>query len=325
MVINDPLYGTYQVDDVLAALINSRPVQRLKGIHQGGASYLVNRAWNVTRFDHSIGVMLLIKRLGGSLEEQIAGLLHDISHTAFSHIIDFVMDNEKEDYHERIFHEVVINSELPLILKMYGYNYEEIIMDDSKWTLLEQSAPELCADRVDYTLRDMYTYRNISLADVEAFLQNLIVIDGKMYLNKLEIAEWFVELYYKEVIGFFMDPLNIYGSDRLTVILQQALEKRIISLSDFFLEDEEVIEILRSTHEQEITQSIAQLQQPVSVIEDEKNYHIHRKTKLRLIDPSILSRGQLIRSSKLSNRIKDMNQQAYEKAKKGSYVRILGK
>lgn len=312
------------MDGVLAALINSRPVQRLKGIHQGGASYLVNPAWNVTRFDHSIGVMLLIKRLGGSLEEQIAGLLHDISHTAFSHIIDFVMDNEKEDYHERIFHEVVINSELPLILKTYGYNYEEIIMDDSKWTLLEQSAPELYADRVDYTLRDMYTYRNISLADVEAFLQNLIVIDGKMYLNKLEIAEWFVELYYKEVIGFFMDPLNIYGSDRLTVILQQALEKGIISLSDFFLEDEEVIEILRSTQEQEIIQLIAQLQQPVSVIEDENNYHIHRKTKPRLIDPSILSKNQLIRSSKLSNRIKEMNQQAYEKAKKGSYVRILG-
>lgn len=324
MIINDPLYGTYQVDRVLAALINSRPVQRLKGIHQGGASYLVNPAWNVTRFDHSIGVMLLIKRLGGSLEEQIAGLLHDISHTAFSHIIDFVMDNEKEDYHERIFHEVVINSELPLILKTYGYNCEEIMMDDSKWTLLEQPAPELCADRVDYTLRDMYTYSNISLADVEAFLQNLIVIDGKMYLNKLEIAEWFVELYYKEVIGFFMDPLNIYGSDRLTVILQQALEKGIISLSDFSLEDEEVIEILRSTHEQEITQSIAQLQQPVSVIEDEKNYHIHRRTKLRLIDPSILSGAQLIRSSKLSNRVKEMNQQAYEKAKKGSYVRILG-
>ncbi|MBU5267362.1 HD domain-containing protein [Virgibacillus proomii] len=324
MIINDPLYGTYQVDGVLAALINSRPVQRLKGIHQGGASYLVNPAWNVTRFDHSIGVMLLIKRLGGSLEEQIAGLLHDISHTAFSHIIDFVMDNEKEDYHERIFHEVVINSELPLILKTYGYNYEEIIMDDSKWTLLEQSAPELCADRVDYTLRDMYTYRNISLADVEAFLQNLIVIDGKMYLNKLEIAEWFVELYYKEVIGFFMGPLNIYGSDRLTVILQQALEKGIISLSDFFLEDEEVIEILRSTQEQEINQLIVQLQQPVSVIEDENNYHIHRKTKPRLIDPSILSKNQLIRSSKLSNRIKEMNQQAYEKAKKGSYLRILG-
>ena len=38
--------------------------------------------------------MLLIKKLGGSVEEQIAGLLHDVSHTAFSHVIDYVFDNK---------------------------------------------------------------------------------------------------------------------------------------------------------------------------------------------------------------------------------------
>lgn len=75
--------------------------------------------------------MLLIKKLGGSVEEQIAGLLHDVSHTAFSHVIDYVFHNEGESYHEEIFSSVVKNSEIPAILSKYGYNYEDILLDDS--------------------------------------------------------------------------------------------------------------------------------------------------------------------------------------------------
>ncbi|MBT2713840.1 HD domain-containing protein [Pseudomonas sp. ISL-88] len=85
MKIIDNIYDDYLIDDILEELIFSNPVQRLKGVYQGGASYFVNEKWNVTRYKHSIGVMLLIKKLGGSLEKQIAGLLHDVSHTAFSH------------------------------------------------------------------------------------------------------------------------------------------------------------------------------------------------------------------------------------------------
>lgn len=84
-------------------------------------------------------------------------------------MIDYVFDNDNESYHEEIFSSVVKNSEIPAILAKHGYNYEDILLDDSKWTLLERSAPELCADRVDYTLRDMYTYGYISLEEVHSF------------------------------------------------------------------------------------------------------------------------------------------------------------
>ena len=63
MFISDVLYGEFEVDPVVEDLIVSKSVQRLKGIHQNGASYLMNEKWNVTRFDHSVGAMLLIKNL----------------------------------------------------------------------------------------------------------------------------------------------------------------------------------------------------------------------------------------------------------------------
>ncbi|MBA5790614.1 hypothetical protein H3280_26910, partial [Escherichia coli] len=73
MKMTDPLYGTFEIEPVLAELIQSPLVSRLAHVHQGGSSYLVNPLWDLSRLDHSIGVMLFIRKFGGSLEEQIAG------------------------------------------------------------------------------------------------------------------------------------------------------------------------------------------------------------------------------------------------------------
>ncbi|MED1267981.1 HD domain-containing protein [Bacillus mycoides] len=323
MVIADVIYGECEVDPVLEELILSKSVQRLKGIHQAGASYLMNEKWNVTRFDHSVGVMLLIKKLGGSVEEQIAGLLHDVSHTAFSHVIDYVFDNKDESYHEEIFSTFVKNSEIPVILLKHGYNYEDILLDDSKWTLLERSAPELCADRVDYTLRDMYTYGYISLEEVHNFLEDVIEVNGKMALQNIKIAEWFTKTYYEEVIDFFMKPINVYGNDMLARTLQLALHKKIIHSDDFLLEDHELISKLQLCKDREVDALLRKVHPSVEVKEDSDNYDLHHKNKVRLIDPPLLCEGKIIQSSVVSEKIKQMSDIAYEKAVRGMYVKVI--
>ncbi|QWG62523.1 HD domain-containing protein [Bacillus mycoides] len=323
MIILDVISGEFIVDKVLEELILSKPVQRLKGVHQAGASYLMNEKWNVTRFDHSVGAMLLIKKLGGSVEEQIAGLLHDVSHTAFSHVIDYVFDNENESYHEEIFSSVVKNSEIPAILSKHGYNYEDILLDDSKWTLLEKSAPELCADRVDYTLRDMFTYGYISLEEVHSFLEDLIEVDGKMVLQNIEIAEWFTKTYYKEVIDFFMKPMNIYGNDMLAKTLKLALYKKIIHPDDFLLEDQELITKLWLCKDQEVDALLRKVHPSIEVKEDRNEYDLHQKNKVRLIDPPLLREGEVVQSSVVSEKIRQMSDIAYEKAIRGMYVKVI--
>ncbi|MGH0677063.1 HD domain-containing protein [Bacillus luti] len=323
MLISDVLYGEFEIDQVLEELIVSKPVQRLKGIHQNGASYLMNEKWNVTRFDHSVGAMLLIKKLGGSVEEQIAGLLHDVSHTAFSHVIDYVFDNDNESYHEEIFSSVVKNSEIPAILAKHGYDYEDILLDDSKWTLLERSAPELCADRVDYTLRDMYTYGYISLEEVHSFLENVIEVDGKMVLQNIEIAEWFTKTYYKEVIDFFMKPMNIYGNDMLAKTLKLALHKKVIHADDFLLEDDELIVKLQRCNDLEVEALLRKVHPNVEVKEDRNDYDLYQKNKVRLIDPPVCRAGEVVPSSVVSENIRQMSDTAYEKAVRGTYVKVI--
>ncbi|QJC95122.1 Deoxyguanosinetriphosphate triphosphohydrolase [Bacillus mojavensis] len=323
MEINDVLYGRHQLDGVLEELIKSAPVQRLKGVYQGGASFLVNPKWNVTRYEHSIGVMLLIKRLGGTIEEQISGLLHDVSHTAFSHVIDFVFENEAEDYHENIFQQVIDQSEIPEILKQHGYDADDLLLNDTRWTLLEQPAPELCADRIDYTLRDMYQYGQITLREAEIFLDHLVVRNGRVFPDGIETAEWFVRVYYKEVIDFFMNPVNVYGYEYLAQTLKAALKHNVIAAEDLLKTDQEVLGILHSSENDEVLRLLEKIHPHILVKEDDIHYDFHRKTKMRLIDPSIFFHNEWITSSSVSEHIRKMGEAAYRKAKKGVYVKVI--
>lgn len=47
MLISDPVYGEFEIDGLLEELIVSKPVQRLKEIHQAGAGFLVNSRWTI--------------------------------------------------------------------------------------------------------------------------------------------------------------------------------------------------------------------------------------------------------------------------------------
>ncbi|MGL5506606.1 MAG: HD domain-containing protein [Paraclostridium sp.] len=321
--ILDSIYGEFEIDNILVELINSYPMQRLKNIHQGGASYLVNKKWNLTRYDHSVGVMILIKLLGGSLEEQIAGLLHDISHTAFSHVVDFALQNKKEDYHEEIYLEVVENSQIPNILLKHGYNYKEILEDESKWTILEQSSPKLCADRIDYTLRDMYHYGYTSLEEVRNFVNHISVSNGEIVVDNIESAKYFVNLYYKEVIDYFMHPLNAYGYEQLSKLIRLGLDKNIIDLNDLLKTDDEVISILNSSNDTDIHNLIQSLNYNVTVRENKSNYNFYQKGKLRLIDPTVIINNIKYSLTSIDPSIEIINNKSREIMSKGIYVEIL--
>ena len=89
----DTFYGSIDVQEpVLIDLIHSPAVQRLKRVHQYGVAFYTTHKENYTRYDHSLGVFAILRLKEASLQEQIAGLLHDVSHTAFSHVGDWAYD-----------------------------------------------------------------------------------------------------------------------------------------------------------------------------------------------------------------------------------------
>ncbi|OUJ70377.1 HD domain-containing protein [Hymenobacter crusticola] len=187
MHYKDTLYGSLELPAAVTNLLHTVPIQRLRGIHQGGAIVLANPAISHTRFDHSVGVMLLIRHLGGSLREQLAGLLHDVSHTAFSHLIDYVLDMAGEDYHEQRYEAVLTHPEIRVALARHHFHYLDFL-DLDQYALLEQPLPNLAADRIDYTLRDLRQLGVLSADDSTWFLQGLRVHEGRIVVNSVEHA-----------------------------------------------------------------------------------------------------------------------------------------
>jgi uncharacterized protein len=153
MKIQDRVYGEGEIKEtVILELMQSRAMQRLKGIAQYGVPDPYYHLNNYSRFEHSVGVMLLLRKLGVGLEEQIAGLLHDVSHTAFSHVVDWVLgDGKTENFQDEQHEKTLKRSDVPEILRRYGLAVETVT-DYHRFGLLERELPDLCADRLDYAL-----------------------------------------------------------------------------------------------------------------------------------------------------------------------------
>ena len=324
MILRDDLYGEYEVEAVIEELVNSLAFQRLKRVHMAGPAYLVNPLWNETRYEHSVGVMLLIRRLGGSLEEQIAGLLHDISHTAFSHTVDIALKIKEDNYHEKIKDKVVANSDIPKILKRYGYNSEELLGDDSRFSLLEKELPALCCDRLDYTLREIHRYYNVDLDSIWQFIKTLEYRNNEICINNLESAEWFSEMYNLIVLDFFYHPLGVVSNVIMAKAIQLGLENQVISEHDLMLTDDELLEKLKNSHNLEIERLIKKFSKPmqIKIAENPEDSHVHLKLKPRIIDPTVLIKNQCFKSSMKSEKVRKMKDKAIEISYQGIYLYV---
>ena len=156
MLIRDDIYQGFEITStVILELLETEAFQRLKRISQFGMPDEYYHINGFSRYAHSLGVYALLNKLGASEEEQVAGLLHDVSHAAFSHLVDWVIgDIEKEDYQDKRHLSTLLQPELSGVLERHGYSPHEIA-DYHRFGLLEKAAPDLCADRIDYLLREV--------------------------------------------------------------------------------------------------------------------------------------------------------------------------
>jgi len=324
MIVEDILYGSFEVEDVLAALILSEEIQRLKDVHMAGPAFLINPVWNETRYEHSIGVMLLIRKLGGTVAEQIAGLLHDVSHTAFSHVIDLALSNKTDDYHEQIKAALIEQSTIPTLLNQYGFDHRQILFDDEQWGLLEQQAPLLCCDRIDYTLREVYRYFSVPLKKIQEFLGSITIVENQIVLNTVDQAVWFIDQYQKVVIDFFYDPRNICSYEWLAKAIQLGLESQEITRDDLLMTDSAFLKKLKSSNSLQIQQLLDKMNHPLkfSVCSSEDNYDIYQKKKIRFVDPLVKIADQVVSTSSISQVAQTKIEKMLEDSEKGIFLKL---
>jgi uncharacterized protein len=317
MLIKDKVYGEEEINEpVLIDLINSKTLQRLKGVSQQGLPQNYYHRIIFSRFEHSIGVMMLLRKLGADIEEQIAGLLHDISHTAFSHVVDWVLgDPTKEDYQDNNHLNIIKNSEVPSILKKYGFNYKDVANVES-FSLLEKSAPSLCVDRFDYTIRELKDLGQEDL--VKLCVTNLVNINGQMVFKTQKSAESFANEYLK------LQKEHWAGNDAraryyiLAQILKKAIDSKLILKEDLMKTDQFIISILENSKNQEILEQLDMLKNGFKIEESKEG--IELKKKFRYIDPEVLTEKGITNLTKVSLEYKEALEK--EKTNKDSFVKI---
>lgn len=218
LLIHDPVHKTIILDEFEQMLVNTRHVQRLRNIQQLGLVDTVYPGANHTRFEHSIGTMHMASVIGTSLglePDEIrmvraAGLLHDVGHSAFSHVVEGVLKrnpslqpdiNGNRFVKHEAFTRDIISRSLPedtfiarYVEKEFGSDPHEFFGDIAKIAtgdtslkkpyLAQVIADDVDADRIDFMLRDSYhTGVSFGMIDVDQIVRSLVIRNGNIVLG----------------------------------------------------------------------------------------------------------------------------------------------
>jgi len=293
MKYEDVVYGSVPITEpILLQLMQSAAMQRLKGVLQHGISGLIGITQPISRFEHSLGAMLLVRRLGGTREEQIAAMLHDVSHTAFSHVIDYVFEgHDSQSYHDERKAEYVAQTDIPELLAGHGYDWHDFVHEEN-FPLLEQPAPRLCADRLDYFMRDSRELGLATTADIDFVLDHLMVADGRIATDNLQAAQWLGYTYMLADDASWSNFREVGIYELTAQALKIALDIGIISEADFWRTDQPVWDILQAHPDPQLQATLRLVSPHTRFVWDETNPTFYVGTKIRSIDPDVVVEGE---------------------------------
>jgi hypothetical protein len=301
MNYDDDVYGSITIEEpVLLDLMASATLERLHGVLQHGVSGLIGVTEPVTRFEHSVGAMLLVRRLGGSLAEQIAALLHDASHTAFSHVMDYVFDgHDSQSYHDEKKEEFLAQTDTPDILARHGYDWRDFLHEEN-FPLLEQPAPRLCADRLDYFLRDAQGLGLATAVQIQSALAHLVVGNGRIATTSLEAAQWLGRTFIAADDASWANFREVGLYELTAQAIRRGLEIGAIAEADIWGTDKPFWARLHAHPDAELQATLRLVNPDTGFAWDEDNPTFWVSTKLRAIDPDVaLADGQLAPLSSL--------------------------
>ncbi len=300
MEYTDIVYGPVELNEpVLLDLMQTRAMQRLRGVLQHGITALLGITRPTSRFEHSVGVMILVRRMGAGLDEQIAALLHDVSHTAFSHVIDYVFNTHvSQGFHEDRKEAYIAASDLPETLARYGYDWRKTL-EDERFSILEQPAPALCADRLDYFLRDCLGLGLATPQEISSALGHLVLHEGRIGVDNLQAARWIGRTYIAADRASWSNFREVGLYELAAQAIRRGLLLGALTEADLWTDDRRAWDRLSACSDAELQAQIRLVSPQTRFVWDEANPTWWISTKLRTVDPDVWSDGSFQPLSRL--------------------------
>ncbi|KAL5343893.1 hypothetical protein BJX70DRAFT_352013 [Aspergillus crustosus] len=297
ILIRDEIYGEELVHEpVLVELLRSPEVQRLQGICQHGVTGFLGLTPRVTRLEHSVGAFILVRRVGATIEEQVAALLHDISHTALSHVIDHALSNPgEESYHEVHKTRYLETTRLPAIIARHGIS--QTAFEEELFPLVEKPSPQLCADRLDYALRDAVSFGKLAIEDARRVVGSLKAFPSAtatrhlLVLDDPHVALLLSRAYITTDKEVWSSPGNIDMYQRTGRVIRELAEAG--SVDDKVLwevSDADFWTLLRQAANPEQLRAIERLEE--EGIPEDSGLRLPPCAKIRTLDPDIWQGGE---------------------------------
>ncbi len=247
----DPVYDEFimiEKDGVLSNIVNSPIMQRLRYIRQLGPCYYVYPGAEHTRFQHSLGVLWLVKKAitfleekGFSIDEElkesicIAALVHDLGHSPFSHALEgeiIPLSHEELSVKavEKLESEGVIDEAqkrevVSIISKSHSYPFSYQLISS-----------QLDCDRLDYLRRDaFYTGVSYGKVDVNRILVSILLENGNVVWDYrgFNALESYVMSRYQMYWTVYFHKINISAQVILRKIMKRLKDLIIRENRDF--------------------------------------------------------------------------------------------
>jgi len=303
MQYEDRVFGVHTIEEpIILELLETKAMQRLRGIDQSGYPHpFFPELVPHSRFEHSVGVYLLLKKYNASLYEQISGLLHDLSHTVFSHCGDYLLgdcDAQKEQtHHDLFFSSFLLQTDVPRVLEKYGFSAEDFF-DDTNFPLREKLLPDLCADRIDYALRTAVSSNKWDGERVQSTLSRLQVEENQWIFSDLEAAREYGQLFAEMNTNYYTHFLSVVMHYAVTECLRYCLEQSYIRYDDLYTTDAEVLDkVKRYLDDPRLVILFARMHDATCAVHDPDQFHEKIFCKSRVVDPLCYHRGEVVRLS----------------------------
>lgn len=242
-VFKDPVHRYVHVRDrVIWDLIGTKEFQRLRRIKQLGTTYLTFHGAEHSRFNHSLGVYEIVRRIVDDVfkgrsdwneEDRLltlcAALLHDLGHGPFSHSFEKVFQLDHEQFTQKI---ILGNTEVNAILSKVHPSFptsvaEVIAKTSEKKLVVSLISSQIDADRMDYLLRDAY-FTGVSYGhfDMERILRVMRPHGDQAVIKKsgMHAVEDYIMSRYQMYWQVYFHPVSRSAEVILTKILHRAKE-----------------------------------------------------------------------------------------------------
>ncbi|ASV67970.1 HD domain-containing protein [Cytobacillus sp. FSL W7-1323] len=240
-VFKDPVHRYIHVKDRLIwDLIGTKEFQRLRRIKQLGTTFLTFHGAEHSRFNHSLGVYEIVRRIvddvfkgrpewndDDRLLTLCAALLHDLGHGPFSHSFEKVFGLDHENFTKKI---ILSNTEVNNVLRRVSDDFpkkvEEIIAKTSKNKLvISLISSQIDADRMDYLQRDAY-FTGVSYGhfDMERILRVMRPREDQVVIKQsgMHAVEDYIMSRYQMYWQVYFHPVTRSAEVILTKILHRA-------------------------------------------------------------------------------------------------------